>query len=417
MSQTNGAGENQGQKRKREIQDSDGNIRKKKHAPHSKKHKNRPRPGQAGQDGVQSPAAGSPATKILNTSNPAPRAKQQSTPALRRAAIQKTRQQLPIYPHAASIRDALSSTDILLLAGETGSGKSTQVPQFLLSSRWCTGRIAVTQPRRMAAISLARRVADELGTPMGKKPDARVGYSVRFDDNVGKGNRIKFLTDGMLLQEMLRDPGLSEYSCIVVDEVHERSINVDLILGFLRDLLVGKGEGAKRRKGKPLKVVIMSATADTETFKNFFEEGYRERGLPESETNGTRTNGEKSSSGTQISDKPKKVLVGIGGKVEDTATEGSSTGHVATCFVEGRQYPVQTIYLPEATQDVLEAALKCVFQVHCKEPMPGDILVFLTGQDAIQSLQKLVEEYAEGLGPEFPKVSRFYVSCCSELAD
>ena len=163
-----------------------------------------------------------------------------------------------------------------MLSGETGSGKSTQLPQFLLSAKWRKHRIAVTQPRRVAAINLARRVAQELGTPVGKSsPAARVGYSVRFDDNVGKSNEIKFLTEGMLLQEMLKDPGLGEYDVVVVDEVHERSVNVDLILGFLRNLVLGQGQGGKKRKGRQLKVVVMSATADTERLSEFFDEGYR----------------------------------------------------------------------------------------------------------------------------------------------
>ncbi|KAG9727986.1 ATP-dependent RNA helicase, partial [Aureobasidium melanogenum] len=195
-------------------------------------------------------------------------------PAARQNKLLQVRQSLPIWPQAANIRNALLENHVLILAGETGSGKSTQVPQFLHTSAWCTGRIAVTQPRRVAAVSLARRVAEEMGTPLGKSPQALVGYNVRFDDNVGKNNRIKFLTEGMLLQEMLRDPALTEYSCVVVDEVHERSVNVDLLLGFLRGLVTGTSEAAKKRKGKPLKVVVMSATADTEKLNDFFSEGF-----------------------------------------------------------------------------------------------------------------------------------------------
>lgn len=327
--------------------------------------------------------------------------------AARRSALQVTRQKLPIWPHAASIRDSLSQTDILLLAGETGSGKSTQVPQFLLPAQWCTQRIAVTQPRRMAAISLARRVAEELGTPLGKtSAAAQVGYSVRFDDNVGKSNRIKFLTEGMLLQELLRDPGLAEYSCVVVDEVHERSVNVDLILGFLRDLITQRGEGAKRRKGRPLKVVIMSATADTEVLKTFFEQGYLDRTLPSTEPMGSAREDSTAINSEKKSKKASFIEANGASHAEATqsATNGSSPGHVTTCFVQGRQFPVQTIYLPEPIQDFSDAALKCIFQVHCKEPMPGDILVFLTGQDTVQSLQKLVEEYAQTLTADYPKV-------------
>ena len=349
-----------------------------------------------------------------------PHVKTAFSPANKRAALLKARQELPIFPHSSSIVSALTDTDVLLLSGETGSGKSTQLPQFLLDAPWCTGRIAVTQPRRMAAISLARRVADELGSPLGKNsPASRVGYSVRFDDNVGRAKTgVKYLTEGMLLQEMLRDPGLAEYSVVVVDEVHERSVNVDLILGFLRDLVVGRGAGAKKRKGRKLKIVVMSATADTEGLKRFFEDGFQEQGQSEKATNGIINGGPKNgteakNSGDAQSDESWSGLSDTEGEARNASNKAKSLGNpkglssdrVSMCFVKGRQYPVQTIYLPDPIQDFAEAALKCIFQVHCKEPMPGDILVFLTGQDTVQSLQKNVEEYAQGLTADYPKVS------------
>ncbi|TKA75548.1 hypothetical protein B0A55_03543, partial [Friedmanniomyces simplex] len=144
----------------------------------------------------------------------------------KRIKLLDSRKQLPIWQRQKDIRDALRDHDVLILSGETGSGKSTQVPQFLLDQPWCRfpGKIAVTQPRRVAAISLARRVAEEMGTPLGSSsPASKVGYSVRFDESTSPSTRIKFLTEGMLLQEMLRDASLRQYSCVVVDEVHERS--------------------------------------------------------------------------------------------------------------------------------------------------------------------------------------------------
>ena len=186
----------------------------------------------------------------------------------RAKSLESSRKTLPIWSYATIIREALRGKDAMLLVGETGSGKSTQVPQMLVDEPWCKpqivpingfsrtvtvgGCIAITEPRRVAAITLARRVAEEMGTPLGSSsPASKVGYSVRFDNSTSPRTRIKFLTEGMLLQEMLRDPWLKAYSAVVVDEVHERGVNVDLVLGFLRGMIAGKNEG---RGGVPLKV-------------------------------------------------------------------------------------------------------------------------------------------------------------------
>jgi ATP-dependent RNA helicase DHR2 len=287
----------------------------------------------------------------------------------KRDELRQVRKSLPIWPQADAIRAALQRNNVMVLTGETGSGKSTQVPQFLANESWCTGCIAITQPRRVAAISLARRVADEMGSLLGDKgPTAKVGYSVRFDTAAGKHTKVKFLTEGMLLQEMLRDPNMLQYSAVVVDEVHERSVNVDLILGFLRNLVAAK-EGSTARK-HPLKVVVMSATADVEGLVKFFGDS--------------------------------QPVLNTEKTVAKTAKENKS--NVSTCYVEGRQYPVKTVYLPQPTQDWVEAALKLVFQIHYKEPLPGDILVFLTGQDTIEGLEKLINDYAEGMDDEVPKL-------------
>jgi ATP-dependent RNA helicase DHR2 len=214
-----------------------------------------------------------------------------SPQALQRRAkeLEKNRQELPIWPKRLDIRYALRKNDILLLNGETGSGKSTQTPQYLYTEPWCKrksvkiknkegrqeeisvgGIIAITQPRRVAAIELAKRVAAELGSPIveGTFGQGTVGYSVRFQSAMPRrGLKIKFLTEGMLLQEMLRDPNLRQYSAVIVDEIHERSVDVDLIAGFLRKLIHGDKEG---RGGIPLKVVIMSATLDLGGLEAFF---------------------------------------------------------------------------------------------------------------------------------------------------
>ncbi len=130
--------------------------------------------------------------------------------------------------------------------------------------------IAVTEPRRVAATTLAHRVSREAGTPLGSGPKGLVGYSVRFEHHIPRGARIKFLTEGMLLQELLRDPGLTKYSAVIVDEVHERSVDVDLLLGFLKQIQAVSKES---RGGVSLKVVVMSATADVEKLEAFFSRG------------------------------------------------------------------------------------------------------------------------------------------------
>ena len=294
----------------------------------------------------------------------------------RRDELLPKRKALPIWSEAETIKKCLRDNNVLVLTGETGSGKSTQVPQFLMDEEWCTKTIAITQPRRVAAISLARRVAEEMGSLFGaQSPAAKVGYSVRFDNAAGPNTKVKFLTEGMLLQEMLRDPDMKQYSAIVVDEVHERSVNVDLILGFLRNL-VSRVESGKEKRKHPLKVVVMSATADVESLVDFFSEGMNQAQTP---TDAGATNG-------------------------TTAISQAARDRISTCFVEGRQFPVKTTYLHEPTMDWVESALKIIFQIHYKEPLPGDVLVFLTGQDKIEALEKLVNDYAAAMDQEMPKL-------------
>lgn len=312
----------------------------------------------------------------------------------------KTRQELPIWNHKDRIRQCLSDDkNVMLLVGETGSGKSTQVPQFLLNEPWCRGTIAITQPRRVAAVSLARRVAEEMGTPLGSSsPASKVGYSVRFDTSVSPSTKIKFLTEGMLLQEMLRDPSLRQYSAVVVDEVHERSVNVDLILGFLRNLINGDQKG---RKGKPLKVVVMSATADVESLFNFFNPDP----APASSVKETEAGEEMLGDSSDDEDSDKSLTTStpkLPAQLERLAKVSKS---ISICHIEGRQYPVQTTYLPTPVQDFVEAALKKIFSIHQREPLPGDILVFLTGQDTVEGLERLVNEYAASMDTKLPKVS------------
>ncbi len=168
--------------------------------------------------------------------------------------------ELPISARAEEITAAIQAHGVVVLAGETGSGKTTQIPKLCLAAGCGTrGRIACTQPRRVAALSVSRRVAEELGVEWGRE----VGCKIRFNDQTTPRTVIKFLTDGMLLAEVQGDPLLREYDTIIIDEAHERSLNIDFLLGHLRTL---------RYKRPELKVVITSATIDTAAFSAAFDD-------------------------------------------------------------------------------------------------------------------------------------------------
>ena len=337
-------------------------------------------------------------------------------------ALEIVRKTLPVWSHAQEIRRALQIRDVVIISGETGSGKSTQIPQLLLDlcrarsvmvkdgevgkSVKVGGRIAITQPRRVAAITLAKRVAEEMATPLGSSsPASKVGYSVRFDNSTSPSTKVKYLTEGMLLQEMLRDPWLRQYSAVIVDEVHERSVNVDLILGFVRNMVCGNRDG---RGGVPIKIVVMSATADISSLLEFFEAGFSTTPptpisngrSPSSQGEGQAALQEDSSEWFGIvSDESEDDVLNISNSNSDL-----SPLHVSTMHIQGRQYPVTVHYSPEPVHDYVDSALRTIFQLHYKEPLPGDILVFLTGQETIESLESLVNEYALNLGPEVPKL-------------
>lgn len=175
-------------------------------------------------------------------------------------SIQQQRARLPISKFKNQLLYLVERFRCTVVVGETGSGKSTQVPQFLYEAGWAdNGRlICCTQPRRVAAITLATRVASEMQTALGD----RVGYALRFNEVMSERTKIKYMTDGLLLRELQADPLLTKYNVVLIDEAHERSVTTDLLLGLLRRIIAVRLD---------LRVIIMSATVDAQQFRDFFE--------------------------------------------------------------------------------------------------------------------------------------------------
>ncbi|KAJ2898727.1 uncharacterized protein MKZ38_003679 [Zalerion maritima] len=263
-------------------------------------------------------------------------------------ALYKPAELLPIAKHRESLLYLIETHPVTIVVGQTGSGKSTQIPQFLEKAGWCSdGKvIAVTQPRRVAATTVAIRVAEEYGCEVGKE----VGYSIRFEDVSSSTTRIKFLTDGLLIREALVDPLMSRYSVIMVDEAHERSISTDILLGLLKKIM---------KKRPELKIIISSATIQAEEMLQFFSaQGGEEKAAKDAE---------------------------------------NSTGKIIS--LEGRTYPIDTMYAETPVDDYLEKAVQTVFDIHTQED-DGDILVFLTGREEIESAVEAVAERSESLPPD-----------------
>lgn len=175
--------------------------------------------------------------------------------------ILEGRRKLPVHAKRQEFLDMVHNNQFVVLVGETGSGKTTQIPQFLAYDELphLKGKmIACTQPRRVAAMSVAQRVADEMDVKLGQE----VGYSIRFEDQTSPSTFLKYMTDGMLLREAMSDPLLSRYSAVVLDEAHERTLNTDILMGLLKEVC---------RKRKDLQVVVMSATLDAGKFQKYFD--------------------------------------------------------------------------------------------------------------------------------------------------
>lgn len=278
-----------------------------------------------------------------------------SVTVTRSPEIQEARMKLPVVSEEQRLMEAVHNNDIVVICGATGSGKTTQVPQFLYEAGYGSfdsptpGMVAVTQPRRVAAVSMSRRVAEELGDHSGS-----VAYQIRFEGTVSDKTAIKFLTDGVLLREIAQDIALRKYSAIIIDEAHERSVNTDILIGMLSRVIKLRAELSEEDTTiKPLKLIIMSATLRIEDL----------------------------TMNSTLFPTPPPVLE-----------------------VEGRQHPVTIHFARKTHHDYVEEAFRKITRGHRKLP-PGGFLVFLTGRNEILQLSKRLKAAFGGMtAAEGPKV-------------
>ncbi|KAL8547096.1 hypothetical protein ACS0TY_006718 [Phlomoides rotata] len=265
--------------------------------------------------------------------------------------LQSDRKTLPIYPYMDQLLQAVNDHQVLVIVGETGSGKTTQIPQYLHEAGYSKrGKIGCTQPRRVAAMSVAARVSQEMGVKLGHE----VGYSIRFEDCTSEKTLLKYMTDGMLLREFLGEPDLASYSVIMVDEAHERTLSTDVLFGLVKDI---------SRFRPDLKLLISSATLDAEKFSDYFDS--------------------------------------------------------APIFkIPGRRYPVEIHYTKAPEADYLDAAIVTALQIHVTQPPgDGDILVFLTGQEEIETAEEILKHRTRGLGTKIAEliICPIYANLPTEL--
>lgn len=265
--------------------------------------------------------------------------------------LQDERKTLPVYPYRDELLQAVNDHQVLVIVGETGSGKTTQIPQYLHEAGYTKhGKIGCTQPRRVAAMSVAARVSQEMGVKLGHE----VGYSIRFEDCTSESTVLKYMTDGMLLREFLGEPDLASYSVVMVDEAHERTLSTDILFGLVKDIA---------RFRPDLKLLISSATLDAEKFSDYFDS--------------------------------------------------------APIFkIPGRRFPVEIHYTKAPEADYLDAAIVTALQIHVTQPPgDGDILVFLTGQEEIETAEEILKHRTRGLGTKIAEliICPIYANLPTEL--
>ncbi|AET37505.1 DEAH-box ATP-dependent RNA helicase PRP22 Ecym_1263 [Eremothecium cymbalariae DBVPG len=244
--------------------------------------------------------------------------------------IKAQREALPVFKMREKLVRAIRDHQFLVIVGETGSGKTTQITQYLDEEGFSiNGLIGCTQPRRVAAVSVAKRVAEEMGTRVG----CEVGYVIRFEDETSALTRIKYMTDGMLQREALLDPLMSKYSVILLDEAHERTVATDVLFGLLKQSALKRPE---------LKVIVTSATLDSDKISKYFM-------------------------------------------------------NCPIIQIPGKTFPVDVVYAKTPQVDYIESALDTVMEIHINEP-EGDILVFLTGQEEIDTSCEILYERVSTLG-------------------
>ncbi|CAH8553351.1 Pre-mRNA-splicing factor ATP-dependent RNA helicase PRP16 [Schistosoma haematobium] len=247
-----------------------------------------------------------------------------------RKTIVEQRQYLPVFSVRTSLLRMIKEHQIVVIVGETGSGKTTQLTQYLHEDGFTTyGMVGCTQPRRVAAMSVARRVAEEMNVRLGEE----VGYAIRFEDCTSSSTLIKYMTDGILLRESLRESDLDPYSAIIMDEAHERSLNTDVLFGLLREVVSRRND---------LRLLITSATMDAERFAQFF-------------------------------------------------------GDCPIFRIPGRTFPVDTQFSKTTVMDYVDASVKQAIQVHLGSPTDGDILIFMPGQEDIEVTCELIAERLSNL--------------------